>query len=88
VAADWEAGVRRFLLFAGPDEGWWNGGEWGPGGGWLHFVADFDGLDAAKAAGLARARAESTDDWWHVVDSTTREIVVNERACMAWEPGV
>lgn len=54
--------MKRYLLFAGD--------KYYPYPGWLDFVDDFDSWeDAVKQADTIKC------DWWHVVDTTTKEIV-------------
>jgi len=56
----------RFLLFSGNDR---------PTGGWDDFVGNFESLKIAIIA-AAHRRCDG-DEWWHVVDVQTMEIVAD-----------
>lgn len=57
-----------FLLFVGPDEGYYANDGWRPGGGWHHFQQAYSDLAAACERGRKMLREHGTMDWWHVVD--------------------
>ena len=58
--------MKRYLVFAGQD--------YYAGGGWIDFREDFDDLESAETA--ARTIIVERDlEWWHVVDTSTGEIV-------------
>ena len=68
--------MKRYALFAG--------NFYYPCGGWGDFESAFDTIDDAKAAGSAelqiRGGAYSNEqDWYHVVDLQTGEIVASQR---------
>jgi hypothetical protein len=54
--------MNRYILFAGAD--------YYPSGGWRDVVASYPTLEDALniAAGI-------TDDWWHIVDAESGDIV-------------
>lgn len=56
--------MKRFLVFASC--------VYYPCGGWEDFVEDFATLEEAAEA----AKAIATADWWHVVDTKHRKVVL------------
>lgn len=59
--------MKRYLIFAYD--------SYYPGGGWNDYVGSEDTLVA-----VGKALARNTQDWWHVVDSTTGKIVSRQVA--------
>ena len=55
--------LKRYLLFCG--------GTYYPYGGWDDFAGSYDSLEQAEKAAY--------DDWWHIVDSDTGEIIKRDR---------
>ena len=55
--------MKRFLVFAGDN--------WYPFGGWKDFKESFDTLHEAQNYLMD----SSSYDWYHIVDSSTGEIV-------------
>lgn len=63
--------MKRYLTFAGLHHY--------PLGGWYDFVGDFD--DRREAQDAAKAKCEDMSShfaWWHVVDTSTGMVVLNE----------
>lgn len=58
--------MKQFLLFSGLDRY--------PSGGWEDFQGSFDSFQDAALL-VANNNGVIHFDWWHVVDSTTGEIV-------------
>jgi hypothetical protein len=62
--------MKRYLAFAGE--------TYESSGGWNEFVGDFD--DAQSATDAACEKAKETNalrHWWHVVDSSTKQIIAD-----------
>lgn len=59
--------MKRFLVFGG-----WT---YYPGGGWDDFVGDFENVEDAIAA---TKDPSSRNDWWHIIDSETKQEVAFE----------
>ena len=55
--------MKRYLLFSGND--------YYPTGGWGDFVDDFDTIEEAEA--YARKEPLSEWQWWHIIDTETKE---------------
>jgi hypothetical protein len=68
------AGLKRFLLFAVDDEDrdccW----------GWAAFISDHDTREDAELEGQFHVDRRGQTAW-HVVDTTTREVVVSSGPC-------
>ena len=56
--------LKRYLLFQGE--------TYYPDGGWNDFIGSYDSIEEAENV-LINKDAKFT--WWHIVDSTTEEIV-------------
>lgn len=56
--------MNRFLLFAGD--------HYYPAGGWVDFKDSFLTLENAKDAA---AKTYAREDWYHIIDTETGEIV-------------
>ena len=61
--------MKRFLLFAGD--------EYEPMGGWGDFVNDFSLLEDAISQSKIELK-KIFNDWVHVVDTQTKEVVYND----------
>lgn len=55
--------MKRYLVFSGSD--------YYPSGGWTDFKGSIDSLESLSNI----YEFVNGDDWWHIVDSTTGEIV-------------
>ena len=56
--------MKKFLLFAGD--------EYYPRGGFYDFRMSFNSISEAKDHML---KNNESFDWWHIIDSTTMEVV-------------
>lgn len=63
---------KRYLLFGGYD--------YYPSGGWNDYFGDFDSISDAKDELVKRSGKgyPFAYDWWHIVDSDKREIVLDQ----------
>lgn len=62
--------MKRYLVFAGE--------YYYPTGGWDDFVGDYDDLEDATAAGKNPGHDGEWHQWWHVIDSETGVMVVED----------
>lgn len=64
---------ERFLIFAGSN--------YYPSGGWNDFQGSEDTLlHALRFAANVACTSSGMCDWWHVVDTTTNEIVEHSKS--------